>query len=83
MADKTTVTQRGQTTIPARLRHQHHVEAGTELIWSPVGPDEWRVRIERKKERAPNPTAMLGYARQFRDVRTTADWMRELREGEE
>ncbi len=83
MADKTTVTERGQTTIPARLRHQHHVTPGTELIWDPVGPDEWRVHIERKRGRQPDPNAMLGYARQFRAVRATADWMRELREGEE
>jgi bifunctional DNA-binding transcriptional regulator/antitoxin component of YhaV-PrlF toxin-antitoxin module len=82
MSDKTTVTDRGQTTIPARLRHQHHVEAGTQLVWDPIGPDEFRVRIERKPGRTPDPLAMLGYARNFREVRATADWMRDLREGE-
>jgi bifunctional DNA-binding transcriptional regulator/antitoxin component of YhaV-PrlF toxin-antitoxin module len=83
MADKTTVTERGQTAIPARLRHEHHVTAGTELVWEPVGPDEWRVRIERKPSRLPDPLAMLGYARRFRATRPTVEWMRELREGEE
>jgi bifunctional DNA-binding transcriptional regulator/antitoxin component of YhaV-PrlF toxin-antitoxin module len=83
MADRTTVTERGQTSIPARLRHQHHVEAGTELVWDPVGPDEWRVRIERRPSRKRAPAEMLGYARKFRAVRRTMDWMRELREGEE
>jgi bifunctional DNA-binding transcriptional regulator/antitoxin component of YhaV-PrlF toxin-antitoxin module len=83
MADKTTVTERGQTAIPARLRHEHHVAPGTELVWEPVSADEWRVRIERKQSHARDPLAMLGYARRFRAVRPTADWMRELREGEE
>ena len=82
MADKTTVTERGQTAIPARLRREHHVQPGTELVWEPVGADEWRVRIERRPERAPDPLAMVGFARRFRAVRTTADWLRELREGE-
>jgi bifunctional DNA-binding transcriptional regulator/antitoxin component of YhaV-PrlF toxin-antitoxin module len=83
MADRTTVTDRGQTAIPARLRREHHVDAGTELIWEPVGPDEWRVRIERTPVRAVDPLAMLGFARTFRATRRTAEWMKELREGEE
>ena len=83
MSDKTTVTERGQTAIPARLRREHHVLPGTELVWEPVSEDEWRVRIERGRSSAPNPLSMLGYARRFRAVRPTADWMRELREGEE
>lgn len=82
MADRTTVTERGQTSIPARLRHEHHVSAGTELVWEPVGADEWRVRIDRRANVVRDPLAMLGYARRFRAVRPTAEWMRELREGE-
>lgn len=82
MADRTTVTERGQTSIPARLRHEQRVEAGTELVWESVGPNEWKVRIERKPNQKPNPVAMLGYARRFRAVRRTSDWIRELRGGE-
>jgi bifunctional DNA-binding transcriptional regulator/antitoxin component of YhaV-PrlF toxin-antitoxin module len=82
MADRTTVTDRGQTAIPARLRREHQVEPGAQLIWEPVGPDEWRVRIERKPVRAADPLAMLGFARTFRATRRTAEWMKELREGE-
>lgn len=82
MADKTTVTERGQTAIPARLRHEHDVGPGTELIWESLGPDEWRVHIRRRPPARPDPAAMLGYARRFRAVRRTADWMREIREGE-
>jgi bifunctional DNA-binding transcriptional regulator/antitoxin component of YhaV-PrlF toxin-antitoxin module len=82
MSDRTTVMERGQTSIPSRLRRQQGVVAGTELVWEPLGPDEWKVRIERKPKQAPDPLAMLGYARTFRVVRRTSDWMRELRSGE-
>jgi bifunctional DNA-binding transcriptional regulator/antitoxin component of YhaV-PrlF toxin-antitoxin module len=82
VADKTTVTERGQTAIPARLRREHDVQTGTELIWEPVGRDEWRVHIVRAADRRPDPKAMLGFARRFRATRTTEEWMRELRSGE-
>lgn len=82
MSDKTTVSDRGQTAVPARLRREHDVQPGTQLTWEAVGPDEWRVHIQRKPVGRPDPIAMLGYARRFRAVRRTAQWMRELREGE-
>ena len=83
MADKTTVTERGQTAIPARLRREHRVEPGTILVWEAVGPDEWRVHLERSPAGGPDPMAMLGFAGRFRATRPTAEWMRELRAGEE
>jgi bifunctional DNA-binding transcriptional regulator/antitoxin component of YhaV-PrlF toxin-antitoxin module len=83
MADKTTVTERGQTAIPARLRREHQIEPGTRLTWEALGPDEWRVRIHRKNVEQPDPRKMLGYAKRFRAPRRTAEWMSELREGEE
>lgn len=82
MADKTVVGERGQTAIPARLRRDHRVAPGTRLVWESAGPDEWRVHIERDEPRAGNPTDMLGFAKRFRRAKRTADWMRELREGE-
>ena len=82
MSDRTTVTERGQTSIPSRLRHEHKVEAGTELVWEPVGPDEWKVHIKRKRESKANPLAMLGYASKSRPARSTASWLRQLRAGE-
>lgn len=83
MADITKVSERGQSAIPARLRREHGVSPGTELVWEAVGPDEWRVRIRRAPSASPNPSAMRGFARRFRAVRTTKSWMDELREGEE
>jgi len=82
MADITKVSKRGRTTIPARLRREHGVDSGTQLLWEPVGPDEWRVYIRRKPPGRPDPLGMLGFARRSRAVRSTADWMQELREGE-
>jgi bifunctional DNA-binding transcriptional regulator/antitoxin component of YhaV-PrlF toxin-antitoxin module len=82
MADITKVSERGQTAIPARLRREHGVEPGTELVWEAVGPHEWRIQISRKPHQAPDPAAMRGFARRFRAVRTTREWLRELKEGE-
>jgi len=82
MADITRVSERGQTAIPARLRREHRVEPGTELVWEAIGPDEWRVHISREPPQAPNPAAMRGFARRFRAVRTTSEWLGDLREGE-
>jgi bifunctional DNA-binding transcriptional regulator/antitoxin component of YhaV-PrlF toxin-antitoxin module len=82
VADITKVSERGQTAIPARLRREHGVGPGTELVWEAVGPDEWRVQISRKPIQAPDPAAMRGFARRFRAVKTTQEWLRELREGE-
>ena len=30
---RTTVTERGQTVVPARIRHDHGIEAQTKLEW--------------------------------------------------
>lgn len=82
MADITKVSERGQTAIPARLRREHEVGPGTELVWEAVGEDEWRVRIRRTPHKPADPLAMRGFARRFRAVRSTDEWMRELRDGE-
>jgi bifunctional DNA-binding transcriptional regulator/antitoxin component of YhaV-PrlF toxin-antitoxin module len=83
MPDKTTVGERGQTAIPARVRRETLVEPGTELLWEVVSDDELRITIIRTTTRPPDPRSMRGFARRFRRTRRTADWMRELRAGEE
>jgi bifunctional DNA-binding transcriptional regulator/antitoxin component of YhaV-PrlF toxin-antitoxin module len=82
MSDKTTVTERGQTAIPARLRRESGVSPGTELVWEVLGPDEWKVTVIRPPVVEPDPRGMRGFARRFRAARRTADWMTELRAGE-
>ena len=82
MREITTVSERGQTAIPASLRRAHQVRAGCELIWESVAADEWRVRIQRMDRPAPDPMKMVGFAKTFRAPRRTAAWMKELRDGE-
>jgi len=80
--DVTVVTDRGQVSIPAHLRRELSLEKGRRLVWEKVGDRELRVVV--LDEPAPRGArAMLGFARRFREVRRTADWMKELREGEE
>lgn len=50
------------------------------LTWEAVSEDEIRVRVIRGVE--GDPVAMLGFAKRFRNARSTAEWMAELREGE-
>lgn len=78
----TTLTERGQVSIPADFRSDLGLKPGDKLLW--------RVAEDRSLQLAvcePPPRkgamAMLGYAKTFRDTRTTAEWMKELREGEE
>lgn len=82
MPDNTTVGERGQTAIPARIRREAGLGPGTELTWEMTADDELKVTIRRKSTATPDPHAMRGFARRFRATRRTADWMRELRAGE-
>jgi AbrB family looped-hinge helix DNA binding protein len=79
--DTTVVTERGQTSIPAHLRKEMGLGKGKRLLWEKLSDDEIRIRIRPPTE--PDPVAMLGFARRFRHTRRTADWMSELRAGEE
>lgn len=80
----TTVTERGQISIPALIRQQLNLKPGQKLRWQKIAENECRVFLDVSNE-APGPIAMLGYARKFHphDLRTTDQWMKELREGEE
>ena len=79
----TVVTERGQTAIPAQIRKQLNLKPGQKLHWQKVGDNECRVFHDISPE-GPGPISMLGYARKFnpQDVRTTDEWLQELREGE-
>ena len=79
--DVTVVTDRGQVSIPAHLRRELSLDKGQKVLWQKVSDSELRVRV--LEERTPaGPRAVRGFARRFRETRRTADWMRELREGE-
>jgi AbrB family looped-hinge helix DNA binding protein len=82
-SDTITVTERGQVSIPAALRKAMNLHRGRKLRWEQVSDRECRVFVE--PETVPGPLAALGMGPQLRGdgkTRTTADWMREIREGE-
>lgn len=78
----TTVTERGQVSIPAGLRDELALAQGKKLRWEKVNDHELRVVV--LEDRPPGAKAMLGFARRLhRKPRRTSDWMKELREGED
>ncbi len=80
----TVITERGQTSVPAKIRKQLNLKPGQKLRWERIADNECRV-FRDQSEDSPGPLAMLGYARKFnpKDTRTTDEWVRELREGEQ
>jgi len=75
------VTERGQVSIPARLRKELSLAKGQRLLWERTGEHEIRVTVLPEPERR-GAVAMLGFAKRFRKPRRTQEWMEELREGE-
>jgi len=77
----TTLTDRGQVSIPAHLRKALALGKGQQLLWEQVSDREMKVTVLEEPE-PKGPKAMLGFAKRFRKTRTTAEWMAELRAGE-
>jgi AbrB family looped-hinge helix DNA binding protein len=79
---ESTLTERGQISIPASLRKAMKLRPGQRLTFAPISDHEFRVFTQN--DAPAGPMAMLGYARKLRSgpARRTSDWMRELREGE-
>ena len=78
----TTLTERGQISIPADFRAELGLQPGDKLLWSANGDRTLlltTVEIPKRK----GAMAMLGYAKTFRETMSTAEWMKILREGEE
>ena len=80
----TIVTQRGQTSVPAKLRKRAGLPGGAHLHWYAVSDREFRVVVETA-EASPGPLAALGWATRFNrgGVPTSDEAMRELRDGEQ
>ena len=79
----TTLTERGQVSVPSAIRKKLHLKPGQHLIWQAVTESECRVVVEEAIRKPRGAKAMLGYAKTFRETKSTAEWMKELREGEE
>jgi len=80
--NESTLTERGQISIPSALRKAMKLRPGQRLKFTAVSDHEFRVFKEN--DAPPGPLAMLGYARRLRagPGRRTSEWMHELREGE-
>ena len=80
--NETIVTERGQVSVPASLRKAMGLHPGRKLHWEQVS--ERAILVSLAEEKPAGPLAVLGYARRIKSnpPRPTADWMRELREGE-
>jgi AbrB family looped-hinge helix DNA binding protein len=81
---KTTVTERGQISIPAELRREMHLTPGKTVLWEKVSATECRLLIEESPKTKSDPMAAIGFAKRHGlPQHTTAEWMKVLREGEE
>jgi bifunctional DNA-binding transcriptional regulator/antitoxin component of YhaV-PrlF toxin-antitoxin module len=79
----TTLTERGQTSVPARFRREANMTPGQKLRWERVSDTVFRVAVETAED-APGPLAALGWARRFSTgpLPRSDDVIRELREGD-
>jgi AbrB family looped-hinge helix DNA binding protein len=81
---KSTITERGQVSIPAELRREMQLSPGQTLIWEQVSPTECRVVVAPKAKIKPDPLAALRFAEEHGlETMRTDDWMKILREGEQ
>jgi len=79
----TSITERGQISIPAEIRAQLNWLPGKRLLWEIADGNECRLTATRQPPAKSGVWAMRGFAATFRKTRSTAEWMKELREGEE
>jgi AbrB family looped-hinge helix DNA binding protein len=80
--ENSTLTERGQVSVPAAIRKSMKLRPGQQLHWQRISDREIRVSVEAPS--MPGPLSVLGYARKLRSgpARSTESWMRELRQGE-
>ena len=80
--ENSTLTERGQISVPAALRKSMKLQPGQRLRWQRISDREMRVSVETPP--VHGPLGVLGYAQKLRHgpARRTASWMRELRAGE-
>ena len=80
---KATITERGQVSIPARLRREMRLEPGQTVFWEKVSNTECRLMVLPAEQVAPDPLAALGFARQHGlEEGCSNAFLQELRAGE-
>ena len=80
---KTTITQRGQVSIPAQLRRDMNLQPGQTMVWEKVSAKECRLIIEPRPAITPDPVRALKFASEHGlPQRRSDEVLAELREGE-
>jgi len=77
----TVLTERGQVSIPASLRRRLKLVKGQRLLWECLSDQEIKITVVGNSP-STGASSVLGFARRFREPKTTEDWMVELRAGE-
>jgi len=80
--NSTTLTERGQVSIPVSVRREMGLHTGVSLRWEAISARECRVVVESPAK--GDPVKGLGFGPKCRGTqgRKTLDWMRELRAAE-
>ena len=78
----TTITERGQISIPADFRAELDLRPGQKLLWSTTADRALRLTVCEPPKRKRFVDS-IGFARTFRETMPTSKWMKLLREGEE
>lgn len=80
---KTTVTERGQISIPAELRREMNLKPGQIIVWEKLSANECRLIIERRAVIKPDPLGALNFASEHGLAEHRSDEvLAKLREGE-
>ncbi len=78
----TSLTERGQVSVPSDIRRAAHLRPGQTLRWEMVSKQEFRVYVTSEKE-PKGIFAALGFAKAWNPARrSTNEIMAELRAGE-
>lgn len=79
-----TITERGQVSVPSRIRKLANLKPGVILKWEMLSSKEFRVTVSEKPT-AQGPYAVLGWIKRSNpdETRSTDEIMRELRAGDE
>ena len=80
---KTTITERGQISIPAQLRREMNLKPGQTILWEKLSVNECRLIIEPRTVIKPDPLGALNFASEHGLAQRRSDEvLAELREGE-
>lgn len=81
----TKITERGQISIPASLRESLGLRAGAAVSWrlADDGRGLLGIPVALPAARVRSARDVVGWGRKYHAPRRTAEWMAELREGED